>query len=264
MYRGKSIRVELLADGIAELCFDRDGESVNKFDCRTVDELAAATAAIRGAPGLRGVLVTSAKGVFIAGADIFEFAGIFAGSEAGVLAHITGQNAAFTGFDDLPVPSVAAVNGFALGGGLEMALACDIVIAAEHAVFALSEPRVGVAALAGGVHRLARQIGLKQAMGMLLNGRKVSAAEAHELGFVNEVVPAAELMATAQRWAAEIAACAPLAVRATKQLAMSGLDLPLREAMAASYPMVTAMLNSPDMVEGARAFAERRAPNWQG
>ncbi|MCB1618529.1 MAG: enoyl-CoA hydratase/isomerase family protein, partial [Pseudomonadales bacterium] len=161
-------------------------------------------------------------------------------------------------------PVIAAVNGAAYGGGLEMALACDIVIAAEHAIFALSEPRVGVAALAGGVHRLARQIGLKQAMGMLLNGRKVSAAEAHELGFVNEVVPAAELMATAQRWAAEIAACAPLAVRATKQLAMSGLDLPLREAMAASYPMVTAMLNSPDMVEGARAFAERRAPNWQG
>lgn len=161
-------------------------------------------------------------------------------------------------------PVIAAVNGAAYGGGLEMALACDLIIAADHAVFALSEPRVGVAALAGGVHRLARQIGLKQAMGMLLNGRKVSAVEAQKFGFVNEVVPAADLMTTAQRWATEIAACAPLAVRATKQLAMSGLDLPLREAMVASYPLVTAMLNSPDMVEGARAFAEKRSPNWQG
>ncbi len=161
-------------------------------------------------------------------------------------------------------PVIAAVNGAAYGGGLEMALACDLIIAADHAVFALSEPRVGVAALAGGVHRLVRQIGLKQAMGMLLNGRKVSAVEAQKFGFVNEVVPAADLMTTAQRWATEIAACAPLAVRATKQLAMSGLDLPLREAMVASYPLVTAMLNSPDMVEGARAFAEKRSPNWQG
>src|SRR5712692_785336 len=101
---------------------------------------------------------------------------------------------------DVPKPLLAAVNGFALGGGFEMALACDIIVAADHARFGLPEPRVGLAALAGGVHRLPRHIPLKLAMGMLLTGKQVTAAEAQAMGLVNEVVPAADLASAAARW----------------------------------------------------------------
>jgi enoyl-CoA hydratase/carnithine racemase len=167
-------------------------------------------------------------------------------------------------FDDAK-PVIAAVNGVAMGGGFEIALACDLIIASENAVFALPEPRVGLAALAGGMHRLPRQIGLKQAMGMLLTGRRVSAREGRELGFVNEVVPAADLMAAARRWADEILACAPLSVRASKQSALAGLDAPsLRAAMEGRYDQVVAMVESEDFREGPRAFAEKRDPIWKG
>jgi len=167
-------------------------------------------------------------------------------------------------FDD-PKPVIAAVNGVAMGGGFEIALACDLIIASDNAVFALPEPRVGLAALAGGMHRLPRQIGLKQAMGMLLTGRRVSAPEGLALGFVNEVVPAADLMATARRWADDILACAPLSVRASKQSALEGLDAPsLQTAMAGSYDQVVAMVKSEDFREGPRAFAEKRDPIWKG
>jgi crotonobetainyl-CoA hydratase len=165
---------------------------------------------------------------------------------------------------DLVKPVIAAVNGVAMGGGFEIALACDLVVAAESAVFALPEPRVGLAALAGGVHRLPRQIGMKRAMGMLLTGRRVSAREGQELGFVNEVVPDAELPAAARRWAAAILECAPLSVRATKQAALAGEGRPLAEAMATHPDGMRAMAGSEDFREGPRAFAEKRAPLWKG
>ena len=166
---------------------------------------------------------------------------------------------------DNPKPVIAAVNGVAMGGGFEIALACDLIIASENATFALPEPRVGLAALAGGVHRLPRQISLKHAMGMILTGRRVGAREGFELGFVNEVVPAAELMAAARRWAEQIFECAPLSVRGSKQAALEGLDhASLEEAMSARYDGLRDMLKSEDFVEGPRAFAEKRPPQWKG
>ena len=165
---------------------------------------------------------------------------------------------------DLTKPVIAAVNGVAMGGGFEIALACDLVVAAESAVFALPEPRVGLAALAGGVHRLPRQIGLKHAMGMLLTGRRVSAREGQALGFVNEVVPDAELLPAARRWAAAILECAPLSVRASKEAALAGQSLPLPEAMSAHYEGLGRMVRSEDFLEGPRAFAEKRPPRWRG
>jgi enoyl-CoA hydratase/carnithine racemase len=168
---------------------------------------------------------------------------------------------------DLDKPLIAAVNGLAMGGGFEIALACDIVVAADTASFALPEPRVGLAALAGGLHRLPREIGAKQALGMILTGRRVSAKEGQALGFVNEVVPAAELMTVAKKWAAQILELSPMSVRASKQAVYRGLaESSVAAALAAqrSYPAVAAMFASADFVEGPRAFAEKRVPQWKG
>src|SRR5690606_9034123 len=128
---------------------------------------------------------------------------------------------------DLFKPIIARVNGFALGGGLELALACDIIVAAEHAEVGLPEPRRGLIAGAMGVHRLPRQMPLKAAMGYMLTGRRIPAKRAYELGLINEVVPLSELDAAVDSWVQDILRCAPLSVRATKEAAMRGLAWPL-------------------------------------
>lgn len=166
---------------------------------------------------------------------------------------------------DLNKPVIAAVNGVAMGGGFEIALACDLIIASDNARFALPEPKVGLAALAGGVHRLPRQIGMKRAMGMMLTGRHVPAAEGLELGFVNEVVTQAELQDRARAWAAMILECSPMSIRATKEAAMQGMNVAgVREAHEGKYDAVKAMTVSEDFIEGPVAFAEKRTPNWKG
>ena len=166
---------------------------------------------------------------------------------------------------DLDKPVIAAVNGVAMGGGFEIALACDLIIASETATFALPEPKVGLAALAGGLHRLPRQIGLKRAMGMILTGRRVSAAEGEQLGFVNAVAPPDKLMDTARAWADMILECSPMSIRASKQAVMGGLNTAdYKEAFETRFPAVSDMLKSEDMIEGPRAFAEKRKPNWSG
>ena len=164
-------------------------------------------------------------------------------------------------------PLIAAVNGVAMGGGFEIALACDLIIAAETAVFALPEPRVGLAALAGGLHRLPRQIGLKRAMGMILTARRVSAKEGEALGFVNEVVAPGDLMDAARRWAKLICECSPMSIRASKQAIMRGLDEPTLEAAIKGqgrYEAVAALFKSEDFVEGPLAFSQKRPPQWKG
>lgn len=168
---------------------------------------------------------------------------------------------------DLAKPLIAAVNGLALGGGFEIVLACDIVIAADTATFGLPEPLVGAVALGGGVHRLARQIGLKQAMGLILSSRRIGAAEGLNLGFVNEVVPAAELSSAVDRWCGEILRGSPMAIRASKETVMRGLDEPsLAQAIngQTDYPAFAAWRESDDLKEGPRAFAEKRSPIWKG
>ena len=168
---------------------------------------------------------------------------------------------------DCPKPFIAAVNGLALGGGFELALACDIIVAAESASFGLPEPLVGAVALGGGLHRLSRQIPLKQAMGMILSSRRVPAEEGYRLGFVTEVVPDGDLASATQRWCAEVLRASPVSIRASKEIVMNGLKAPgIAAAMAAQPddPAFQTWQNSDDAREGPRAFAEKRKPEWKG
>ncbi|HTZ70335.1 MAG TPA: enoyl-CoA hydratase-related protein [Acetobacteraceae bacterium] len=168
-----------------------------------------------------------------------------------------------TGF---PHPLIAAVNGVALGGGFEMALACDLIIADPHARFALPEPKVGWVALSGGVQRLPRAIGTKRALGMILTGRMVSAVEGEKLGFVNEVTEPGAALSRALAWAEEIAACAPLAVRCSRAAAYASLDMDSLDMAldVRNFPQAAVVLASEDAAEGKRAFAQRRAPRFLG
>lgn len=164
-------------------------------------------------------------------------------------------------------PVIAAVNGLAVGGGFEMALAADLLIAEEHASFALPEPKVGLAALAGGLLRLPAHVGHKRAMDLILTGRSVSASEGHAMGFVNEVVPKGEGLAAARRWAQTLLELSPLSLRASKQVVQRGAQAgSLQEAYReqARYPAVRALLRSQDMREGPAAFAQKRKPQWKG
>jgi crotonobetainyl-CoA hydratase len=162
-------------------------------------------------------------------------------------------------------PIIAAVNGVAMGGGCEIALACDLIIASERAIFALPEPRVGLAALAGGLHRLPRQIPLKSAMGMILTGRRVTAAEALTLGIANEVVPHDELIPATRRWIDQILECSPLSIRASKESVLKGFEhASIQSALQGDYEAVRTLFRSEDFAEGPRAFAEKRKPDWKG
>ncbi|HLF72431.1 MAG TPA: enoyl-CoA hydratase-related protein [Dehalococcoidia bacterium] len=161
-------------------------------------------------------------------------------------------------------PIIAAVNGYCLGGGLEMAMACDLVVAADSAQFGLPEVKRGIVAGGGGPHRLPRQIPFRVAMGYLLTGRHFSAAEAERWGLINEVVPQAQVMEAAERWANEILDGAPLSVRAMRQMALEGIEMPLEEAYNGSYSALQKLIGSEDSREGPRAFAEKRKPVWTG
>ena len=213
------------------------------------------------------VIVTGAGDrAFCAGADLKHRAREAEADQAtrDAWAEMTAKTTPINQRWSFPKPVIAKVNGFALGGGLELALSCDIIIAADHIEVGLPEPRRGLIAGGVGVHRLPRQIGLKPAMGYLLTGRHMSAQRAYELGLVNEVVPADQLDACVASWVEDILACAPLAVRATKQAAMEGLDHDLATAFQLDYPAELARQQSADTLEGPRAFAEKRKPNWQG
>lgn len=166
---------------------------------------------------------------------------------------------------DCPKPFIAAVNGLALGGGFEIALACDIVIAADNARFGLPEPLVGAIALGGGLHRLVRQIGLKTAMGLILSSRQIGADEALRLGLINEVVPSPGLAGAVRGWCHDILKGSPMAIRASKATVMRGLDeASLAQAMErqASWPEFAAWRNGSDLIEGMAAFRAKRDPEW--
>jgi acetyl-CoA C-acetyltransferase len=241
-------------------------EAMNAFTPAANAELAEAFDDFSADPDQWVAIITGAGDkAFSAGNDLKFLARAMARGE-----EIETPLAGFGGLTsryDCMKPIIAAVNGVAMGGGFEVALACDLIIAAESAVFALPEPKVGLAALAGGLLRLPRQIGLKRAMSMILTGRRVSANEGLALGFVNEVVAADKLLATARRWAHEIMESSPMSVRASKEIVHRGLEEKSIESAyqaQSHYPAVKALFRSSDLREGPSAFAEKRPPNWSG
>jgi enoyl-CoA hydratase/carnithine racemase len=209
------------------------------------------------------ILTGQGERAFCAGADLKEASGQ-ASPQRYWMTLKPGGFGGLTERFSMVKPVIGAVNGYAMGGGFELALACDIIVAAEHARFALPEPRVGVMASDGGVHRIVRQLPLKIGMGLLLTGRQLTAPEAHAWGLVNAVVPGHDLLDRAREWADEVLACAPLSVRASKQAAMAGLDLPLPDAINRRYEGILRWAKAEDTLEGPRAFVEKRKPQWTG
>jgi len=166
--------------------------------------------------------------------------------------------------EDILKPTIAAVNGAAIGGGFEIALACDLIVASENATFALPETRFGLLPIMGGLHRLPRIIPAKRALGMILTGNRVSAQQGLDYGFVNEVVPVGQALVGAMRWAEHILECSPMATRAAKEAVYLGLaESDIYKNMRTVFPAQKANLESQDYIEGPRAFAERRKPQWQ-
>jgi enoyl-CoA hydratase len=219
--------------------------------------------AFSGDPQLRAVIVTgSGERAFAAGADIAELAEL-PGAVAGEHKARTGQRITQL-IEALPVPVIAAVNGFALGGGCELAMACDFRIASENAKFGQPEVNLGVPPGYGGTQRTTRLLGPGMALFMCLTGETIDAAEAYRIGLVQRVVPIAELMPEARRIANAIAAKAPLAITATKRAIREGAALPLAEGLALEALHFGAMVSTNDFREGTRAFLEKRKPVFEG
>lgn len=251
-----------VADGVLTITLDRP--KANAIDVDTSGQLYAAFARLQHDPALRVAIVTGSGRFFSAGWDL----NAANAGEAIDVVHSPGGFAGLTEFFSLDKPVIAAVNGLAIGGGFELALAADLIVAADTAEFALPEIRLGMLADSGGILRLPRRLPPAIARELLLTGRRMGAAEALRWGLVNQVVLPAELPAAAMALARRITESAPLAVAALQQVLRATEALPLEPAWRAmrsgAAPAYQAMLTSDDAREGARAFAEKRAPRWRG
>lgn len=242
--------------GVGTLTINRP-KALNALNSEVIAQLAAKLSEIAASP-LRCLIVTGAgEKAFVAGADIAEMQNLNA---AGGKAFSDAGNAVMEAVENLPMPVIAAVNGFALGGGCELALSCDIRIAAENAVFSFPETGLGILPGYGGVQRMARTVGLARAKELAFTGRRVKAPEALQIGLVNAVVPAADLMDEANKMAAKIAANAPFGVRAAKKVANDAVGLPLAKATRLEAELFGACFATQDQKEGMAAFLEKRKP----
>lgn len=249
-------------EGVARVTIDRP-DVLNAVDAATEEELERIWRAIEQDRAIRAVVLTGAgERAFCTGADMKGGSG-----KSGLDYWAHGRPNGFGGIalrQTLDIPVLARVNGHAAGGGFEMVLGCDLVVASDNATFSLPEARVGRLPLDGGMTLLQRQIPFRAAMGVLLTGRRVGAREAFALGLVNEVVPRAELDAAVDRWLADILACAPLSLRAIKQVVRRTAHLDAAAARDAKLPALVEALVSEDSQEGVRAFVEKRKPVWKG
>ncbi len=236
--------------------------AMNALSRGLVTELRAAVHRLRSEPWVRTIVVTGAGDkAFCAGADLKERRTM---SLDDTRAFLTELGATLDELARFPAPVIAAMNGVAFGGGLELALACDLRLAAEGAEMGLLEVRLGIIPGAGGTQRLARIAGAAAAKELIFTGRRIPAARAAELGIVARVVAPSELAAAAEKLAAEVAECAPLAVAAAKRAIDEGAVLPLDDALALERARYETILNSEDRNEGLAAFVEKRRPEFKG
>ena len=254
--------LRIARDGaLAVVTVDRQAV-LNALDRSTIDDLRAAFLELRHEDAVRVVILTGAGGkAFVAGADINELSGLNpAQAEAYALA---GQHVLDL-IEHLGKPVIAAVNGFALGGGCELAMACTLRVAADTAQFGQPEVGLGVIPGFGGTQRLPRLVGAGRALDLLLTGRRIKAEEALAIGLVNRVVPAADLMDAARRLAATLAAMPPAAMRSIVEAVGRGMEMALSEAEFLEATLFGLCFATADMREGTRAFLEKRTPLFTG
>ena len=257
----QNILLEQPEAGIYLLTLNRP-KALNALNSVTLDELAQATAQVAADESARVLLVTGAGDkAFVAGADITEMQN-FTPEQAEAFS--ARGSRAFAKLEALAMPVIALVNGYALGGGCELALACDWIIASERAAFGQPEVNLGVSAGFGGTQRLPRRIGSARAMELLVTGRQMKADEALATGLANQVVPAVALMQKGLEIARLIASKGPLAVRYTKEAVVRGADMVLAEALALESGLFGRCCTTQDQKEGMRAFLEKRAPKFTG
>lgn len=255
--------IDLTLDGhVARVTIDRP-QVMNAIDPKAEADLQEVWARIEQDPGIRVVVLTGVGDrAFSVGADMSGDDG-----PSGLEYWATPRPGGFGGIalrTTLDVPVIARVNGYALGGGMEMVLGCDLIVASDHAQFGLPEARVGRLPLDGGLTLLPRRLPHVLAMELLLTGKRISADEAYRMGLINRVVPAEGLDDAVDALLEEVLACAPLSLRATKQSVQRTAHLTAEEAQAARLPAVVAALQSADAEEGVLAFQEKRAPVWSG
>jgi enoyl-CoA hydratase len=247
--------------GVAVLTVQRP-QRLNALDASTLDELRQALLDLQQDESIRCVIVTGAGDkAFVAGADINEIA---RETPEGARRRAHAGQRAFDLIERLGKPVIAAVNGFALGGGCELAMACTLRIAADTATFGQPEINLGLIPGFGGTQRLPRLVGKTKAMELILTGSQISAADALRMGLVNRVVPAPELMKTARALAEELAAKPPVALRCAMEAINSGLEMPFAQACELEASLFGMMTTTEDMREGTTAFLEKRAPRFRG
>ena len=249
------------ADGVATITLNRP-DALNALNRQLVGELGQAMRAAKSDPAVRGVVLTgSGEKAFAAGADISEFAGMEP-LEAHRFA-LRGQ-AVFNAIEQMPKPVVAAVNGFALGGGCELAMMADFILASDSAKFGQPEIKLGVAPGMGGSQRLTRAVGKSKAMEMCLTGRMMNAEEAERAGLVARIIPAADLLDEAMKSAATIAAMPPLAAMVNKEMVNAAYETTLDQGLLHERRLFQILTATEDKVEGMNAFIEKRDGNWKG
>lgn len=244
------------ADGVVTVTINRP-EARNAINGAVAEGVAAAMAALDGRDDLRVGILTGAGGTFCAGMDLKAF---LRGERPSV------QGRGFAGLAEAPPrkPLIAAVEGYALAGGCELALACDLIVASEAAQFGIPEVKRGLAAGAGGLWRLPRQVPMRIAMEMALTGDFIDARRAAGYGLVNRLVAPGEALAEARRLAAAITANAPLSIIASKRVIIEQQDWPQEEVWRRQEEILAPIMRSADAREGAAAFAEKRKPAWKG
>ena len=245
-----------VSDGVMTITINRPNAK-NAVNKDVAEGIAAALDALDADDNTHVVILTGAGGTFCSGMDLKAFV-------TGETPYVAGRGFAGMVEKSTDKPMIAAVEGYALAGGCELAITCDLIVAADNSMFGVPEVKRGLAAAAGGLVRLPRQIPSRVAMEMALTGDFMSAERAMSVGLINQIAPAGEALAQAKALAAKIAENGPLAVKRSKQVIKESIDWSQDEMFANQQEITSAVFSSEDAIEGATAFAEKRKPNWKG